>query len=382
VKSFDRSYRLALKTTESPTVTGPLKDIYWDKPVSELCELRDPWISTPQWQERHRIYASLLMALIVYYWNGYKYGRPQAQGGYPLNGESTSDSSPYCEGNYYGHNIAALAVDRFGYILDFDFNHNDLFNSSAEHAEARLVRRLYSHAQISDSWGVVAERTSARTERAWRGRERRRRAAESLSNEPAIADKDQSPKGATEDDVRHASLAGVTVYTSLESCAQCAGVMALAAIQQVVYLQTDPQFFFVGRILRNLTTERGRAPLPISGSEIALPGFAELDREFGRFAGTQDAKEGEPFAYQKGHIPRWSSSVTSFLCTAGARGIFERGAATMIAPLKFGAFDGTDQADKSFVDRRPLTNEEVQIEATDFLDYARRKGLRGTPHNL
>ncbi len=45
---------------------------------------------------------------------------------------------------YLGHNIACIAVDENGSILDFDFNHNELFNSSAEHAEARLVRRLFS----------------------------------------------------------------------------------------------------------------------------------------------------------------------------------------------------------------------------------------------
>ena len=43
---------------------------------------------------------------------------------------------------YRGHNIAALAVGPTGKIIDFEFNHNKL-NSSAEHAEARLVKRVY-----------------------------------------------------------------------------------------------------------------------------------------------------------------------------------------------------------------------------------------------
>src|SRR3981189_2447238 len=43
---------------------------------------------------------------------------------------------------YLGHNIACIAVDGNGEIIDFDFNHNDLFRSSAEHAESRMVRRF------------------------------------------------------------------------------------------------------------------------------------------------------------------------------------------------------------------------------------------------
>ena len=46
--------------------------------------------------------------------------------------------------SYLGHNIAAIAVSPTGRIVDFDFNHNELFNSSAEHAEARLLRRLFA----------------------------------------------------------------------------------------------------------------------------------------------------------------------------------------------------------------------------------------------
>src|SRR5262249_60859373 len=34
---------------------------------------------------------------------------------------------------YVGHNIACIAVDGNGEIIDFDFNHNHFFRSSAEH---------------------------------------------------------------------------------------------------------------------------------------------------------------------------------------------------------------------------------------------------------
>lgn len=380
MESFVRSYKRILKTTEPPVVTGPLTD-YWVKSVSELCELKDPWVPTPEWEERHRIYAHLLMALVYHYWNGYKYGRPKSDGDYPLNYRPTSADPDYVDGSYYGHNIAALAVDHFGYVLDFDFNHNDLFNSSAEHAEARLVRRLYSLAQVSDAWGVLPETLKERRSGAPRGSERRRRAAQHLRSETARS-------AAKEDDVRRATLSGVTIYTSLESCAQCAGVMALAQIQQVIYLQTDPQFFFIGRILRNLTTDRGRAPLPISAAEFHLPFFAELDRKFRVFAQAQDAKQGEPF-YRGGTEPHWSSSISSFLCTTTARDIFKTGGDALNDPLRYEEFDGAQDganapltAKPSMVERKPLSNAEVRVEALDFLDYARRKGLRGTPHNL
>src|SRR6267378_2442807 len=82
---------------------------------------------------------------------------------------------------YLGHNIACIAVDGRGEIIDFEFNHNDFFRSSAEHAEARMVRRLFGLADIRDSW-----RTGERL-----------------------------PKKS-----RAFSLKDVTLYTSLESCAQ------------------------------------------------------------------------------------------------------------------------------------------------------------------
>ena len=53
---------------------------------------------------------------------------------------------------YLGHNIACIAVDGNGAIIDFDFNHNDFFRSTVEHAESRLVRRLFSLTPIYDSW--------------------------------------------------------------------------------------------------------------------------------------------------------------------------------------------------------------------------------------
>ena len=75
------------------------------------------------------------------------------------------------------------------------------------------------------------------------------------------------------------ALNGVTVYTSLESCAQCSGVMTLAACRRVVYLQTDPGQYRVGNSLYNLSrpapkkaTERDlrSRPEPLAANSSAI----------------------------------------------------------------------------------------------------------------
>jgi len=53
------------------------------------------------------------------------------------------------------------------------------------------------------------------------------------------------------------SLKGVTLYTSLESCAQCSGVMSLSRVKQVVYLQSDPTAYVIGNIMYNLAGTEG-----------------------------------------------------------------------------------------------------------------------------
>ena len=58
--------------------------------------------------------------------------------------------------------------------------------------------------------------------------------------------------------------ANVTVYTSLEPCSQCAGIMALGRVREVVYLQTDPGMYSISNILRRLTAgTKLEAPVPI-----------------------------------------------------------------------------------------------------------------------
>ena len=76
-----------------------------------------------------------------------------------------------------------------------------------------MVRRLFSLTDIFDSW----------------------RTGQPVGDKP-----------------RAASLNDVTLYTSLESCAQCSGVMSLAGVKQIVYLQNDFTAYKIGNIMYNL----------------------------------------------------------------------------------------------------------------------------------
>ena len=194
---------------------------------------------------------------------------------------------------YLGHNIACIAVDGNGDIIDFDFNHNDFFRSSAEHAESRMVRRLFSLTDIFDSWRTGSERN---------------------------------------DKPRAASLNDVTLYTSLESCAQCSGVMSLAGVKQIVYLQNDFTAFMIGNIMYNLANRipvrnsqgtlvgtRPGAPVPIPGSQVGLSEFERLNEANLEFVRDMRAAEtakspAEHFLSPRMKIrPDFEPSITSFL---------------------------------------------------------------------
>ncbi len=338
MSTFEKAF-LAVTGSPPPDVDNEKLKQYWDRPVSELAQLREPGPNQAA-QERHRIYSLMLMALVHNYWNGNKKG---LKGTYPWN--EPGDRGPHGDGDYLGHNIGALAVDGLGRVMDFEFNHNRLFNSSAEHAEVRLIRRVFAMAQLAGTWRP-----------------------------------DGTPEPTPRDD--YSTFADVTVYTSLESCSQCAGAMALARVREVVYLQTDPGMYFIGRILRNLTDDELRAPLPISGGEIALSQFAALDGAFTEFkAQVADKPFHKPTPDGKADSSR---SVTSFLCTKRARDIYgaarDEFAALVADPARLNYPDHRPGDGDGVPVRTALTNAEVLGEANDFLRYATSMGRRGTPH--
>jgi tRNA(Arg) A34 adenosine deaminase TadA len=336
----------------------------WAKPLREVVQV-DPIVAAPELaneavKERHRIYCHLLMKLMVRFWNGNKRG---PLGSYPRRVKQMEAVQPVQPtqryrgdmienpdrlrvnwDRYVGHNIACVAVDGNGEIIDFDFNHNDFFRSSAEHAESRMVRRLFSLTDIFDSW-----KTGNR-----------------------IGDRS-----------RAFSLQNVTLYTSLESCAQCSGVMSLGGVKQVVYLQNDFTAYMIGNIMFNLANPVSGlpgAPKPIAASAVGLQQFQALnDANLAFVKDIQDAKARNDstrafFISPDKTVVDFDPSITSFLCTDAARDIFEAGGKQLDAmALKFPNEKHPDGRDV-------LTNQECLEEARSFFKYADLEGYRGSPH--
>lgn len=349
----------------------PLK-LYWGKPLGEIVHVeydRDAKeLERPELQERHRIYSYLLMKLVLRFWNGNKNG---PTGNYPQRTEQLeaagsnryrgdinerSDKSHIPWDRYLGHNIACVAVDGLGHVIDFDFNHNSLFRSSAEHAESRLVRRLFSLTDIFDSWKT----------------------------------------GPHFDAKSHAALLSeVTLYTSLESCAQCSGVMSLAGIKQIVYMQNDFTAYKIGNIMYNLanrlpikdqdgnvTGSAPGAPVPIPASKVGIAEFDKLNRGNLEFIKTMK-KGSEPF-FKSGNFVDRDPSITSFLCTDTALDIFRAGGSNLDdlkLQFKDYRFPVQDPLPDD-PDKRALTNEECLTEAQRFFEYVDVEGYRGSPHKL
>jgi tRNA(Arg) A34 adenosine deaminase TadA len=324
-------------------------------------------------RERHRIFCYALVKLIHRFWNGNKNGpfgiypqrdRRQLAGSmrgldeprlYRGDMNENADRDRINWDRYLGHNIACIAVDGNGHIIDFDFNHNAFFRSSAEHAESRLVRRLFSLTDIFDNW-----KTGPR-----------------INSKPHAA-----------------SLSQVTLYTSLESCAQCSGVMSLAGVKQVVHMQNDFTAYKIGNIMYNLANrvevkdDKGvvtrtipGAPVPIPASAIDLAEFKRLNDANLDFASRMQAGKEFFFKSTNGIIDR-DPAISSFLCTDQAFEIFETGAGKLDElVLNFGDFPNSKDHVAGNQDRI-LTNKECLAEAKKFFEYVDIEGYRGSPHKL
>jgi len=349
---------------------GDVTQINFDKEAGEL--------NHPAVQERHQIYSYLLMKLIHRFWNGNKNG---PLGTYPQRTKQLekgrtdryggdiherSDRAHIPWDRYIGHNIACVAVDGLGRIIDFDFNHNPFFRNTVEHAESRLVRRLFSLTDVFDSW----------------------RAGRNVNNKPHAA-----------------LLSGVTLYTSLESCAQCSGMMSLAGVKQVIYMQSDFTTYKIGNIMFNLanratardddghviTNSDGTdktipgAPMPIPASRIGLERpFNKLNDANIEFVKKMRAGSEPFFTSLDGKLVDQEPSITSFLCTDAALDIFKEGGDEldkMVLQYKKHPFpeQGPLPTEPS---QRMLTNEECLDEAHKFFEYVDIEGYRGSPHKL
>jgi tRNA(Arg) A34 adenosine deaminase TadA len=320
--------------------SGRLYD-FWDAQVKDLVLLPTPTLSEEQ-KERHILYSLVLMALVAHYWNGNKRGRA---GTYPWREKQKGHGGEYIGGDYLGHNIASLAVDAQGEIIDFDFNHNEILNSSVEHAESRLVRRVFSLTQLNNGWAT----------------------SDVTSPTPPVNYSNM--------------LSDVTVYTSLESCSQCSGIMALGSVKEVVFLQRDPGQNSIGNILRKLSPVGATytAPLPIPADILGLGYFGDLDSRYRTFAQEVDTK---PFYMATDGKADKSSSITSFLCTDSALEVFSHAKARFQAIQSASYPDFRPKGINGQVVPNSFTNQDVANHIHRFFEYASIDGRRGTPHKL
>jgi tRNA(Arg) A34 adenosine deaminase TadA len=338
--------------TNAPTDPNDPLTYFWRRPVEDVATVVNTAIS-PGDAERHKILSLLVMALVSDAFNGNKHGET---GNYPWR-KGQFINGRYAGNSYLGHNIGCVAVDATGALMDFEFNHNEIFNSSVEHAEARLVRRIFNLNQNYDHWQTI------------------------------------DPKQ-LQDVSYPTTLSAVTIYTSLESCAQCSGIMTLGNVKSVVFLQSDRGQYRIGNILYNLSnpvalthpggattqlpTKYG-APEPINADIFGFKYKAQLDAAYQNYVQTVTANPKTQYFYQPpgGGVIDASSSITSFLCCDPAKAIFDAAAAELDSlTLQLPAFTPT----ASGATTKPLTNAESLQQARSFRHYVATAGRRGTPH--
>jgi tRNA(Arg) A34 adenosine deaminase TadA len=185
--------------------------------------------------EKHNIFTLLTLSLVFDNWCIQK-NKPDVVEAY----EQFDSNRKYNE--YIGHNIGALLVDSNDQIVTAAMNCNYLHNDSTEHAESRLVRkgmRLYNRLNHRSGKGLYGYSSI---------------------------------------------LAGHTIYTTLESCSQCSGIMDLANVKQVVYAQVDYGQGHIGNILYNMHRNEGSygAPIPIRAE--FLPIYSVIQEKWETYA--------------------------------------------------------------------------------------------------
>jgi hypothetical protein len=266
--------------------------------------------------------------------------------------------------------------------MDFDFNHNALFDSTVEHAESRLVRRLFALNQIYAPWHALADGSDSLAPQISRNRQHRNVFATATSNRP-VPTAPTVARLATEPDIEqpieYASLLkDVTIYTSLESCAQCSGIMCLASVKDIVYLQWDQGQFLIGNIIRNATLSQPPgflAPRPIRGDQFGFEYFTMLNDANDTFSREVAS---EPFYTRPDGTHRETAttpSVTSFLCIDDAKAIFEAADEELSGWMSV----ENHHAPGGYVG---FTNQQVLDQARDFRVWANQLTNRGAPHRV
>jgi len=201
-------------------------------------------------------------------------------------------------------------------------------------------------------------------------------------------------RGVLRVDVPYANvLSAVIIYTTLESCAQCSGIMTLGNVKSVVYLQSDPGQYRIGNIMYNLSN-----PLDYSKPSTYPPNPAQPPKKYGapepigaELFGFEEKHKLEA-AYQiyqarvndqkpffkpaAGKVDK-SKSITSFLCTDMAKTVFED-AAARLASLTLTHSDYAPAMPAGSL--LSLSNADVLKQAKLFRVYAAKAARRATPH--
>lgn len=92
------------------------------------------------------------------------------------------------------------------------------------------------------------------------------------------------------DSVQSFSLKGFSIYTTLEPCAMCSGMMKLTNVYRTIYGQTDPTY---GKALERLQLESGSCcrggyspyPRPVISDKSPDPISVEIDSAYAKYKG-------------------------------------------------------------------------------------------------
>ena len=112
---------------------------------------------------------------------------------------------------------------------------------------------------------------------------------------------------------RQFSLKDYTVYTTLEPCAMCAGMMTLTQVRRVVYGQTDPDY--------GATLER----LQLDSRGCTAGGY----KPYPRLIEVTQAPDPQACALDSASFQRRVPRITQFLTTAPARRLYEQATAQL-----------------------------------------------------
>ncbi len=153
-----------------------------------------------------------------------------------------------------GHNIGSVLVDSEGKVVFWARNSNKITGNGTQHGEVRLIRN-YLH------------------------------------------------------QVKTYNLKEHTVYTTLEPCAMCSGMMVLTSIKRTVYGQTDPGF---GKALERLSLD----------SSHLHPGYNPYPRKVASEAADCDIRRQLDAAYEK-YAQGGGRGITRWLRSEEAQAIYQ-----------------------------------------------------------